>query len=69
MTTGSLSHINLRAPRELLDALKNFYCEVVGLQVGERPPFPRFGYWLYAGGQPIVPIGKPMFTAAAGPFA
>jgi len=54
MATRGLSHINFRGPRELLDQLKDFYCDVVGLRVGERPPFPDFGYWLYAGGQPIV---------------
>jgi catechol 2,3-dioxygenase-like lactoylglutathione lyase family enzyme len=54
MTTRGLSHINFRAPRDLLDALKDFYCDVIGLEVGARPPFPRFGYWLYAGGQPVV---------------
>ena len=54
MTTSGLGHINLHAPRELLDALKDFYSEVVGLRVGFRPTFPRFGYWLYAGTQPIV---------------
>ena len=54
MTTTSLSHLNLHAKRELLDALKDFYCEVVGLRVGPRPPFPDFGYWLYAGKNPVV---------------
>ncbi len=54
MSTKGLNHVNLRAPRELLDALKDFYCDVVGLEVGARPPFPAFGYWLYAGGRPVV---------------
>ncbi len=54
MTTTGLSHINFRAPRPLLDELKDFYCDVVGLEVGARPPFPGFGYWLYANGLPIV---------------
>ena len=54
MTTVGLSHINLRAHRELLDKLKAFYCSVVGLREGARPPFPGFGYWLYAGDQAIV---------------
>ncbi|MBI3716061.1 MAG: VOC family protein [Betaproteobacteria bacterium] len=54
MTTTGLSHINFHAPRELLDALKDFYCDIVGLQMGARPPFPMFGYWLYAGGLPVV---------------
>ena len=43
-----------RAPRPLLDELKDFYCDVVGLEVGARPPFPGFGYWLYADDRPIV---------------
>lgn len=54
MSIQGLDHVNLRAGRELLDALKHFYCDVVGLEVGPRPPFPAFGYWLYAGGRPIV---------------
>lgn len=54
MTTTGLSRINLHAQRELLDALKNFYCDVVGLKIGPRPAFSEFGYWLYAGGNPVV---------------
>jgi catechol-2,3-dioxygenase len=50
----AFSHYNLRAQRELLDALCSFYTEVVGLRVGERPPFKRFGYWLYAGEQDVL---------------
>jgi catechol-2,3-dioxygenase len=54
MTTTGLNHINLHAKRDLLDALKDFYCEVVGLRVGPRPAFRNFGYWLYAGEKPVV---------------
>jgi catechol 2,3-dioxygenase-like lactoylglutathione lyase family enzyme len=54
MTTAGLSHINFHADRPLLDALRDFYCDVVGLRQGPRPPFPDFGYWLYAGDDPIV---------------
>jgi glyoxylase I family protein len=54
MTATGLNHINLHAKRELLDALKDFYCEVVGLRVGSRPTFRNFGYWLYAGERPVV---------------
>lgn len=48
--THGLNHINLRAHRALLDALRDFYCDAVGLREGFRPPFPGFGYWLYAEG-------------------
>ncbi|HJR83413.1 MAG TPA: hypothetical protein VJ775_05755 [Sphingomicrobium sp.] len=49
MPVLGLSHFNLRASRPLLDDLKDFYVEVVGLRPGFRPLFQRFGYWLYAG--------------------
>jgi len=49
-----LDHFNLRASRELLEALREFYCEVIGLSAGYRPPFKEFGYWLYAGEQAVV---------------
>jgi catechol 2,3-dioxygenase-like lactoylglutathione lyase family enzyme len=31
-----------------LDGTKAFYCDVLGLEVGERPPLPFPGYWLYS---------------------
>jgi catechol-2,3-dioxygenase len=58
MKVLSLSHYNLRAPRELLDALRDFYTEVVGLNAGERPPFMSFGYWLYAGDQAVLHLSE-----------
>jgi len=50
MATHGLNHINIRADRALLDSLRDFYCDVLGLHEGFRPPFPGFGYWLYAEG-------------------
>lgn len=54
MSTHGINHINLYAQRALLDALRDFYCDVVGLQPGPRPPFAFFGYWLYADGRAVV---------------
>ena len=54
MSVTCLDHYNLRGSRELLEELCAFYCEVVGLEVGERPPFTEFGYWLYAGDQAVL---------------
>jgi catechol-2,3-dioxygenase len=54
MPTLGLNHCNLRAPPALLEQLRAFYCDVVGLSPGFRPPFGRNGYWLYAGQQPVV---------------
>jgi len=52
------AHYNLRAPRPLLEELRKFYTEVVGLAVGDRPPFGNFGYWLYAGGTDILHLSE-----------
>jgi len=51
-----------------LDATKAFYCEVLGLAVGERPLLPFPGYWLYADGVACVHIAerKPYDAHAAG---
>ena len=58
MPVHDLDHYNLRAPRDLLDRLCAFYCEVVGLSLGERPPFRSFGYWLYAGNRPVLHLSE-----------
>ena len=58
MPAIALNHFNLRAPRELMSQLREFYCDVVGLEQGERPPFDSFGYWLYAGGHPILHLSE-----------
>ena len=54
MYTVGLSHFNITVPSELLEKVRDFYVEVVGLVVGERPGFKRKGFWLYAGNEPIV---------------
>lgn len=58
MPVLGFSHYNLRAPRALLDALRDFYVDVVGLQPGPRPPFVSFGYWLYAGGEAVLHLSE-----------
>ena len=54
MRVVGLSHFNIRASRPLLDNLKDFYVDVVGLHTGFRPRFQRFGYWLYAGDTDVL---------------
>ena len=54
MPALGLSHYNLRAERALMDELRAFYVDVVGLRVGPRPPFGSFGYWLYAGDRAVL---------------
>lgn len=58
LATIGFNHYNLRAPRDLLEQLREFYCRVIGLRVGSRPPFESFGYWLYAGEQDILHLSE-----------
>ena len=58
MPVRAFDHYHLRAPRALLDELCAFYRDVVGLTLGDRPPFRRFGYWLYAGERPVLHLGE-----------
>lgn len=46
MSIGSLEHVLVLA--DDIDATRDFYCSVVGLSVGDRPPLAFPGYWLYA---------------------
>ena len=54
MPVRGFDHYNLRAARPVLDELRDFYRDVVGLTVGDRPPFRRFGYWLYSGDKAVL---------------
>jgi len=58
LAVTGFNHYNLRAPRELLDQLKAFYCDVVGLREGARPAFTSFGYWLYAGDHDVLHLSE-----------
>lgn len=55
MRVNRIDHFNIRT-RDL-DRLCEFYTEVLGLEIGDRPPFDSPGVWLYAGGHPILHVG------------
>jgi catechol 2,3-dioxygenase-like lactoylglutathione lyase family enzyme len=48
MSIGALEHVLVLA--DDIEATRDFYCSVVGLSVGDRPPLAFPGYWLYAPG-------------------
>lgn len=52
MPAQSLNHYTIKV-RDL-EQTKDFYQDIVGLKVGERPPLPFPGYWLYCGDVPTV---------------
>lgn len=45
-------HVNLRTAE--LHRLEEWYCQILGLKLGYRPPFESTGSWLYAGDIPMV---------------
>jgi len=47
----AMEHFTIRAAD--LEATKNFYCDVLGMKVGERPAFKFPGYWIYLGKQHV----------------
>ena len=47
-----MEHVNIRAAD--MEATKDFYCDVLGMRVGERPPFDFPGYWIYLGDTAVV---------------
>ena len=52
MGLGGLQHYTIE-PSDL-ERTKDFYCDVLGLENGERPPLDFPGYWLYSGGTATV---------------
>ncbi|MFO1252522.1 MAG: diguanylate cyclase [Inhella sp.] len=58
MENLGFAHYNLRAEWSVLEQLRDFYVEVVGLQAGPRPPFASRGFWLYAGGQDVLHLSE-----------
>ena len=57
MPLGTLQHFTIE-PQDL-ERSKNFYVDVLGLAVGDRPPLDFPGYWLYSGGVATVHLMGP----------
>jgi catechol 2,3-dioxygenase-like lactoylglutathione lyase family enzyme len=51
-----MNHFNVLT--DDVEATRRFYCDVLGLEQGERPAFSFDGLWLYAGGRPILHVSK-----------
>ncbi len=57
MTVSGLHHINIRTTK--LEETRQFYEDIVGLEIGYRPEFPGPGYWFYKDGHPWVHVSTP----------
>lgn len=47
MKLGQLDHVNVRTAN--LETMIGWYCDILGMTNGPRPPFPFPGAWLYSG--------------------
>jgi len=56
MTIVGLEHVLVLS--DDIDRTRDFYCEVVGLAIGDRPPLEFPGYWLYADATPCLHIAE-----------
>jgi catechol 2,3-dioxygenase-like lactoylglutathione lyase family enzyme len=52
MPLGGLQHFTIEPQN--LERSKDFYVDILGLEVGHRPPLDFPGYWLYSGGAATV---------------
>tara|TARA_B100001758_G_scaffold244651_1_gene256324 strand:+ start:1010 stop:1390 length:381 start_codon:yes stop_codon:yes gene_type:complete len=55
---SAINHYNLRSESKMMEILKNFYIEVVGLKMGTRPPFKSNGFWLNAGKKDVLHLSE-----------
>ena len=58
MPVTEINHYNLRAPREIMQVLRDFYCDIIGLEVGPREGFSSYGFWLYIGNNDVLHIAE-----------
>ena len=58
MPVTEINHINLRANRHMMNVLRDFYCDIVGLKVGPRTATTSYGFWLYIGNNDVVHLAE-----------
>ncbi len=58
MAVTGIDHYNLRASMQVLERIRDWYRDTIGLVVGDRPPFRNRGYWLYAGDRPVLHLSE-----------
>ncbi|MGZ5036208.1 MAG: VOC family protein [Usitatibacter sp.] len=58
MAITGIDHYNLRGAMPVLEHIRDWYRDTVGLAVGDRPPFNNRGFWLYAGTHPVLHLSE-----------
>ena len=55
---NGIDHYNLRSDEKMIEILKDFYINIVGLKLGHLPPFKSRGYWLYAKDKDVLHLSS-----------
>jgi catechol 2,3-dioxygenase-like lactoylglutathione lyase family enzyme len=64
MTVTAIEHMLVLTDE--VERTRTFYCDVLGLETGDRPELEFPGYWLYAGATPVVHIAdRRLYSAHA----
>jgi catechol 2,3-dioxygenase-like lactoylglutathione lyase family enzyme len=67
MTLWRLDHVLVLT--DDLEATRAFYCDVLGLRIGDRPEAPFAGYWLYLDDRVVVHVAdREEYAASASQF-
>ena len=67
MDLAGLDHVTIRTRPQDVDALRDFYRDVVGLAEGRRANFSFPGHWMYLGGRPVVHLAGNLAATAPDP--
>ncbi len=62
MTVTAIEHVLVLS--DDVERTRDFYCDVLGLETGDRPPLEFPGYWLYAGATAAVHVADRRSYAA-----
>jgi len=54
MSAININHVNIRVPNDLLNIVRDFYCDALDLQVGFRPNFGSQGFWLHSNAGALI---------------
>jgi catechol 2,3-dioxygenase-like lactoylglutathione lyase family enzyme len=54
MSVQGMNHFTVLS--DDLEVTKQFYCDLLGFEIGDRPNFQFPGYWLWVGDQPILHV-------------
>ncbi|WP_439814593.1 VOC family protein [Zavarzinia sp. CC-PAN008] len=65
MALKQLNHVTIATAD--LEATRDFYRQVLGLETGPRPPLPFPGYWMYCGEQAAIHLVPHANNLGGGP--